>query len=374
MKKPIRKTVIIAIAAMITLLGIAAATGSTYLFEVFGKQPLDGAEEGIVNIAAEPVVINDDITAVIDRTYYDGASIYYEITLTLAEPDKFRIFCEDQNLSLKHYTPTGEFTALDVASTLFDRFEITDEFGEEYEPTSASADQYIEHIDGGVYKLYGSYRYENDNEFALPDELELDVSLDIRYDPTEDNYDLIEPVEAVLPFSIKKSAEITPYDLTPVSQPDGWTITSADCEHSPVSDTFTFYYDFGGRFDEIWNTTFDENSSIADLQYADEQLHSNLYKFFVLDPDTGKPIETFSIGGDIENCEFFRAYVEIPAFREMPETISVQVIQKKLTDWRFGRYDGDDGMICYTEYEEVDLGVIEFQLSPGNDESELSTA
>lgn len=353
-------------AALVMLLGIAAAAGVPRMFGALGKQPLDGAEEGIVDIAAEPVVINEDITAAIDCAYYDGASIYYEITLTLSDPDRFRIFCEDQDLYLSHYTPNGEFTALDVVATLFDHFEITNEFGEEYEPMSASADQYIEHIEGGVYKLYGNYRYDYPNGLTLPDKLELDVTLDIRYDPTADDFHLIEPVKAELPFTVRRSAESMPFDLIPVSQPEGWTITSATLEHSLISDTFTFYYDFGHRFDEIWEITFDENAAIEDVLYADEVINSYCYKFYVLDPDTGKPMKALSSGGDVENCEFFSAYIEVPAFRnDPPERISVQVIQQKLIDWSFGGYDDEGGMHGNPVYEDVDLGVFEFEVVPG---------
>ena len=72
MKKVIRKPVIIAIAVLITMIGIAAATGGTNLFNVFGRQPLDSAENTINQLMSEPVKVNDDITAAIDNYYYDG--------------------------------------------------------------------------------------------------------------------------------------------------------------------------------------------------------------------------------------------------------------------------------------------------------------
>ena len=353
----VRKPVLVLAAALVLILGIAAAAGVPHLFNIFGKTPLDGAEDGIVKIDSEPVVINDDITAKVDYAYYDGVDFYYEMTLTVSAPDKYRIFCEDNDLYLSTFVPTDEFTALDVTSYLFKPMEIIEELGEEYQPENPGGGRYIEHVGNGTYKLYETYHYDAPDGVTLPDEMELDVTLDIRYNPTVEDFHLLEPVTAEIPFRVTKSAPSGSYSLRLREQPADWAITSAKYTQSDVSGHITIDYNFGGPV--IENPLHADGTDAEQLEES-LLMDSYSYIFRLIDPETGTVIAENRAGW--HNYEFFTCTLDTPPFDPIPEVFTIEVIQENHTivDTITDEY-GDD--VVEFETNEVSLGILEFEVT-----------
>ena len=98
-----RKPMLVLAAALVLLLGIAAAAGNNRMFEIFRKTPIESAEEIVVDISGEPIKVNDDITATVDSVYYDGREIFYEMTLVLTDPESYALV--DELGMLRDYIP-----------------------------------------------------------------------------------------------------------------------------------------------------------------------------------------------------------------------------------------------------------------------------
>ncbi len=356
-RRIIRKPVLVLAASLVLILSIAAAAGTPHLFNIFGKTPLDGAEDSIVKIDSEPIAINENITAAIDYAYYDGVDFYYEMTLTISEPDKYRIFCEDNDLYLSTYVPSDSFTALDVTTYLFKPMEIINELGEEYRPENPSSERYIEHIGDGTYKLYETYHYDAPEGVTLPDEMDLDVTLDIRYNPTVEDYHLLEPVTAEIPFHVTKTAPSGSYDLILNQQPEGWIITSAKYTQSDISGHIAIDYNFGGPV--IENPL---HANGTDLEQLEESLlmDSYSYIFRMIEPETGAVIAENRAGWS--DYEFFTCVIDTPPYDPIPEVFTIEVVQENHTivDTFTDEY-GDD--VVEFETSEVSLGILKFGIT-----------
>ena len=246
MKKVIRKPVIIAIAVLITMIGIAAATGGTNLFNVFGRQPLDSAENTINQLMSEPVKVNDDITAAIDNYYYDGNEIFYEMTLTLSDPQNYALIVA---ASMPHdYTPPTDITHIYIEPCLWNDFELYDELADLTDDLSLldtscyEAPAALEDNGNGVYKVYGYSRILTDGELSLPDVLELDVNLQMIYAPQEPARMLtaVEREDTEISFHAIKTCLRKEYTLTPVSLPESFTMHSATLKVSAVDNIAEF--------------------------------------------------------------------------------------------------------------------------------------
>ena len=254
MKKPIRKPAIIAIAAIITMIGIAAAAGSTILFDVFNKQPIDGAEDSILEVASESIKVNDDITAAVDKVYYDGTEILYEMTLMLTDPEKYALI--DFSAMNEEYAPPTDITHIVIAPQLFDSFEEHEflDIDQYYEGSFIYRDEVIlEEIGSGIYKLYGNFFIHlNENMPAMRSEMDLDLNLCLRYAPKDfESLHNRKSVAALIPVHVTKTTASQKYTLTPVALPDGWTLHSAELELSPVGSTARLYYTVAGVPAEI---------------------------------------------------------------------------------------------------------------------------
>lgn len=326
MKKTIRKSAIIAVAALITLLGIAAAAGSTYLFDVFGKQPLDGAEDSIIEVASGSIKVNDDITATVDKVYYDGTEILYEMTLTLTDPEKYALI--DDSAIGKNYAPPADITHIHVDPQVFERFEPFEEFFAEdpYQYGDIGCDErgVLEEIDNGVYKLYGNFiMHLTEKHPPMLSEMDLDVNLNLTYAPQNPDFRVDqESVDAFIPFHVSKTAQTKVYTLTPTSLIEGMNITEATLSVSDASALIHIYYDFGGPLVPLEEIVTDENDprSIEQEILVNEHIHT-----FRL-PDPNNPGEY--IGQYSGSCGMFRdfeAEIELPAMEQIPESLVFDV-------------------------------------------------
>jgi len=349
------KPMLVLAAALVLLLGIAAAAGTSNLFNIFGKTPLEGAEDGIIRIDSEPVVINDELTAKIDYAYYDGVDFYYEMTLTPVDPQKCIIFSSD--LSINNYVPEEDVTYLHITPYLFDFFEFTAEFGEEYEPENYDMEHYIEPAGDGTYSLYGKFHYENPAGVTLPDEIDLDVTLEVRRNPTVEDFHLIDPIEAELPFHVTKTAPTGSYSLIPITPPTDWNLTSAEYTQSKVSGAISLEYNFGGP---VIEKPLHNSGTAAEQTEEDCILASHTYIFRLIDPDTGSVI-TESLS-NWSNYEFFFCEIETPPMTPVPETFTLEVVYEEITivDTIIDE-NGDE--VFELNIEEVSLGTIEFEVT-----------
>lgn len=341
MKKAIRKSVIIAIAALITLLGVAAAAGSTYLFEVFGKQPLDNAEDSIIEVASEEIKVNDDITATVDQVYYDGTEILYEMTLTLTDPDKYALI--DGSAIVKNYAPPADITHIHVDPRVFDRFEPIEEFfgegfaGEDQNINfSYEEDAVLEKIDNGVYKLYGNFiMHLDENQPPMLSEMDLDINLNLTYAPQNADFHVDqESVDAFIPFHATKTAQTKVYNLTPTSLPEGMFITEATLTASDVDAKVEIAYNFGGPLIPRDEIIYD----MADPGFMEQHIigREHTYDFHLQDPDNpGEYIGERH--GSEESYHLFTAEVELPAMEQIPESLVFDVthydILEDQTSW-----------------------------------------
>jgi len=297
MKNPIRKSVILAVAALVTLLGIAAAAGSTNLFSVFGRQPLDGAEKTVEELSSEPIKLNDDITAAIDNYYYDGNEIFYEMTLTLSDPQNYALISAS---TMPHdYTPPTDITHIYINPSLWDDFELYDELAlltddlllldhSCYESPAA-----LEDNGNGVYKVYGYSRILIDGGLSSPDELDLDVNLQMIYAPQEPARMLtgVESVDAEIPFHAVKTSVRKEYTLTPVSLPEGFTMHSATLKVSAVDNIAEFKFSVERESVDISNV-----QEMTDIAIRSNNPPSLGHQYYLHDPND--PENLIWLGGN----------------------------------------------------------------------------
>lgn len=351
MKKAIRKSVIFAIAALITLLGVAAAAGSTYLFEVFGKQPLDGAEDGIIEVASEAIKVNDDITATVDQVYYDGTEILYEMTLTLTDPEKYALI--DDSAIIKDYAPPADITHIHVDPLVYDTFEPFEEFFAEdpYKYGSFGCDErgVLEEIGKGTYKLYGNFiMHLDENQPPMLSEMDLDVNLNLTYAPQNADFRVDqESVDAFIPFHVSKTAQTKVYTLTPTSLIEGMNITEATLSVSDVNAIIHIYYNFGGPLVPLEEMVTDPE----DPRCIEQEIlvNEHLHTFHMQDPNNpGEHIGQYS-----GSCGMFRDFeseIELPAMEQIPESIVFDVTRYDILE--------EQGSIA-----DVPVGTIEFTVT-----------
>jgi len=347
-KKHIRRTVVFALAALIALLSVAFAAGSSYLFEILGKTPMDGAENDIVEVAGEPIKINDDITATVDSVYFVGDEIMYEMTLTVTDPAKYALIQNDD--VGRYYTPPEDIIHICIDPCLWDNFEFSAEqcTGDPYADGSFGWDEHqvLEDMGDGVYKLYGSVIMHLNDNISLLDELDVDVNLNLYYAPQNDAFYIDqEPIEANIPFHISRSLTSSIYTLTPAAQPDGWTITEASLEVSNVNSKIYIRYEFNEPLIPEDERVYD----FDDPRHEEQSLliNEHIYKFILRDPaNPDEHIDVPSSGsGDFETFDF---EMEIPAMEDVPESLTFDVTYKDYYD---------------DTYDELPLTTIEFIVS-----------
>jgi len=322
-KKHIRRTVVFALAALIALLGVAFAAGSSYLFEKLGKTPMEGAENDIVEVAGEPIKVNDDITATVDSVYFVGDEIMYEMTLTLTDPAKYELI---DNVG-KYYAPPEDIIHIYTEPCLWDNFEFGAEqcTGDPYADGNfgSSENHVLENIGDGLYKLYGNVIMNLNGGVTMLDELDVDVNLNLYYAPQHTDFKTEqEPIEANIPFHIVRSSGSSIYTLTPAAQPDGWTITEATLEVSNVNSLIRIKYEFNEPLVPEDERVYD----FDDPRHEEQSLliNEHIYKFILRDPaNPDEHIDVPSDGsGDFETFDF---EMEIPAMEDVPESLTFDV-------------------------------------------------
>ncbi len=322
-KKHIRRTVVFALAALIALLGVAFAAGSSYLFEKLGKTPTDGAENDIVEVAGEPIKVNDDITATVDSVYFVGDEIMYEITLTLTDPTKYELIYYVE----EYYTPPEDIIHICIDPCLWDSFELGIEqcTGDPYADGNFDWDEdhVLENIGDGVYKLYGNVIMNLNGGVTLLDELDVDVNLNLYYAPQHTDFKTEqEPIEANIPFHITRSSDNRIYTLTPAAQPDGWTITEASLEVSNVNSKIYIRYEFNEPLVPEDEIVYD----FADPRHEEQFLviEEHTYKFSLRDP--ANPVKHIIVpSSGFGSFEYFDFDMELPVMEDIPESLTFDV-------------------------------------------------
>ena len=342
-KKHIRRTVVFALAALIALLGVAFAAGSSYLFEKLGKTPTDGAENDIVEVAGEPIKVNDDITATVDSVYFVGDEIMYEMTLTLTDPAKYELI---DHVDID-YAPPEDIIHIYTEPRFWDGFEFGAEqcTGDPFADGNINWDEdhVLENMGDGVYKLCGNVIMNLNGGVTMLDELDVDVNLNLYYAPQHTDFKTEqEPIEANIPFHIVRSSGSSIYTLTPAAQPDGWTITEATLEVSNVNSKIYIKYEFNESLIPEDERIYDFDDPGHEEQFLVIEEHT--YKFYLRDPaNPDEHIDVPSSGsGDFETFDF---EMEIPAMEDVPESLTFDVTY----------YDYYDDT-----YDELPLTTIEF--------------
>lgn len=311
MKKTVRKSAIIAIAALITLLGIAAAAGSTYLFDVFGKQPLDGAEDCIVEVASDPIKVNDDITATVDKVYYDGTEILYEMTLTLTDPEKYALTDCSAFYPHEAYTPPTGITHILIAPQLFyphETHEFLDAAPYQHVDINYSDNVVLEEIGAGVYKLYGYFTiYPDEDQPAMLNEMDLDLDLNLTY--ATDDREFRNNQEAAIPFHVARTARTKVFTLTPKYLPEGLIVSKAILTATDAGARIEIAYDFG-----------------SPLLTGDEFI----YDFHLQDPDDPGEYTGKSFFSHDPFC--YNAMIELPAMEHVPDLLIFDVVRYDMSN------------------------------------------
>lgn len=342
-KKHIRRTVVFALAALIALLGFAFAAGSSYLFEKLGKTPMEGAENDIVEVAGEPIKVNDDITATVDSVYFVGDEIMYEMTLTLTDPAKYELI---DNVG-KYYAPPEDIIHICIDPYFWDDFEIGTEqcTSDPFADGNISWDEnhVLEDMGNGIYKLYGNVIMQFNGGVTLLDELDVDVNLNLYYAPQHTDFKTEqEPIEANIPFHIVRSSGSSIYTLTPAAQPDGWTITEATLEVSNVNSLIHIKYEFNEPLVPEAERVYDFDDPRQEEQSL--MINEHTYKFRLRDPaNPDKHIKVPSSG--FGSFDYFEFEMEIPPMEDIPESLTFDVTY----------YDYYD-----ETYDELPLTTIEF--------------
>ena len=347
-KKHIRRTVVFTLAALIALLGVAFAAGSSYLFEKLGKSPMDGAENDIVEVAGDPIKVNDDITATVDSVYFVGDEIMYEMTLTVTDPAKYALIQNDD--VGRYYTPPEDIIHICIDPYFWDDFEIGAEqcTGDPFADGNISWDEnhVLEDMGNGIYKLYGNVIMQFNGGVTLLDELDVDVNLNLYYAPQHTDFKTEqEPIEANIPFHIVRSSGSSIYTLTPAAQPDGWTITEATLEVSNVNSKIYIKYEFNESLIPEDERIYDFDDPGHEEQFLVIEEHT--YKFYLRDPaNPDEHIDVPSSGsGDFETFDF---EMEIPAMEDVLESLTFD-------ETYYDYYDDT--------YDELPLTTLEFIVS-----------
>lgn len=322
-RRSIRKPLPILAAALILIVGVAAAAGTSNLFNIFGKTPTGGAENDIVEVAGESIKVNDDITATVDSVYFVGDEIMYEITLTLTDPGKYELI---DHVDLD-YAPPEDIIHIYTQPLLWDDFE----FGAEQCTGDPFADRNIgwdenhvlENIGDGVYKLYGNVIMYLNGNVSLLDELDVDVNLNLYYAPQNaDFYTEQEPVEANIPFHISRITDSRIYTLAPAAQPDGWTITEATLEVSNVNSKIYIKYEFNEPLVPEDERVYDFDDPRHEEQWL--VINEHMYKFTLHDP--ANPDEHIIVpSGATGDYEYFDFDMELPVMEDIPESLTFDV-------------------------------------------------
>ena len=350
--KHIRRTVIFALAALITIIGVAFAAGSSYLFEKLGKSPLDGADEYIIDVAGEPVILNDDIIATVNKVYFVDNEIMYEICLALTDPAEYALI--DETGMTEDYAPPADITHIYVEPRLWSRFEFGPEFcdGDPYADGNIGWDEnhVLEDLGDGKYILYGDVAMYLNDDVSLLDELDVDVDLNLYYAPQNHEFYVDqEPVEAEIPFHISRSAHARVYNLVPAGQPEGWNITEATLTLSDVSSKIHISYDFGGPLVPADEVIYD----FAEPGAAEQALliEEHTYNFYLHDPaNSGSYIHPKECSSGCSGFELFGFDLEIAAMENIPESLTFDVTYSDAQD------DGS--------YIETAVTTIEFAVTP----------
>ena len=343
-----RKPMLVLAAALVLLLGIAAAAGNNRMFEIYRKTPIESAEEIVVDISGEPIKVNDDITATVDSVYYDGREIFYEMTLVLTDPESYALV--DELGMLRDYIPPTDITHIYLAPRIMDYFEIEDFFDSSMFGVSVSGsigeNALLEDMGNGSYKLYGHAEFGLEDGLTLPEELDLDVSLNLTYSPQVPAV-LIDPediIDTKIPLHATKTVVTRKYTLTPVTLPEGWTMHSATLEVSAV-DSFADF-DFSVEREPV------EINNVDDMAYYSDRKNFPPYEsfdFMLPDPD-----DTENLIRLTGSCHYHINDGTVRGFKQTVIFNSMDPVPERLT-FTLARQEKVEG-----EWESVPFTTIEF--------------